>query len=411
MNRAFQNSLAYLERAEAVIPAGTGTFSKCANWTYPLGVAPLYVKEGHGAYITDVDNNIFIDCVNALTAVTLGHNDLKVNRAVDKAMQVGILHSLPHIIEAEVAEMICEMVPCAEMVRFGKNGSDATAGAIRLARAYTGRDHIAQHGYHGWQDWYIGVSGRNLGVPQAVRDLTHTFKYNDLQSLQDLFDRYPNQIAAVIMEPMNREYPRDNFLQLCKELAHQNGALFIMDETITGFRFANGGASEFFKVVPDIATFGKGIANGFPLSAIAGRRDIMTMMERIHFSFTYSGEIYSLFAAQATLKRLMEEPICKEIAQQGMKIQKEFRPYLNGHPSWMHQDFSSPEQKTLYIQEMARNKVLSIGTINMQHCIQDLEVNMICEALKHTYRVMSDAKGHELEYLACEPLKAGYKIR
>ena len=243
-----------------------------------------------------------------------------------------------------------------------------------------------------------------------MRELTHTFDYNNIDSLYRIFKQYPNQIACVIMEPMNREFPQDGFLFKVQDLCKKNGALFILDETITGFRFANGGASELFGITPDLATFGKGIANGFPLSAIAGKADIMKMMERVHFSFTYSGEIYSLFAAWATLNKL-KTGVLETIKLAGEDIQDAFVNRLTGHPSWLHQEFSSMAQKTLYIQEMIKNGVLSIGTLNMQLMHSPEVVVQILNALDKTYEVMKIAEGKEAEYLECEPLVEGFKVR
>ena len=169
----------YLARAERVIPLGSQTFSK-SRTQYPYGASPYFISRGEGSRVWDLDGNEYIDFVSSLASITLGYNDPDVNRAVRKQLDSGVIFSLPHPVEAEVAELICEMVPCAEMVRFGKNGSDATSGAIRLARAFTGRDRVAVCGYHGWQDWYIGATARNAGVPQAVRNLTHPFIYNDI---------------------------------------------------------------------------------------------------------------------------------------------------------------------------------------------------------------------------------------
>ncbi len=170
--------------------------------------------------------------------------------------------------EVELAEKLVEIIPCAEMVRFGKNGSDVTSAAVRLARAYTKRDRIAVCGYHGWQDWYIGSTTRNMGVPEAVCNLTHTFQYNDLDSLHQLFRQHPGEFAAVIMEPMNIAEPYEGFLQEVKSLTNQAGALFILDEMITGFRFALGGAQEHFRVLPDLACFGKAMGIGMSIAAI-----------------------------------------------------------------------------------------------------------------------------------------------
>jgi glutamate-1-semialdehyde 2,1-aminomutase len=289
MMRVFDKSIEFLARAERTIPLGSQTFSK-SRTQYPVGVSPHFIVRANGARVWDIDGNEYIDFVNSLCAVTLGYQDPDVTAAARAQLDNGVIYSLAHPLETEVAELICDMVPCAEMVRFGKNGSDATSGAIRLARAFTERDHVAVCGYHGWQDWYIGSTARNRGVPKAVRALTHSFAFNNLDSLRTVLRAHPDGFAAVIIEPMNVAEPDPGFLQGVKDLAHGHGALLIFDETITGFRFSNGGAQELFGVVPDIATFGKGLANGYPVSAVAGRRDVMKLMEEIFFSFASCGK-------------------------------------------------------------------------------------------------------------------------
>ena len=314
--KTFKASEAYLERARRTIPLGSQTFSKSLT-QYPYGVSPYFIQRAKGSRVWDIDGNEYIDFVSSLASITLGYSDPTVDTAVRAQLEEGVIFSLPHPIEAEVAELICEMVPCAQMVRFGKNGSDATSGAIRLARAYTQRDRVAVCGYHGWQDWYIGSTARHRGVPQAVRDLTHNFAYNDLASIEAQFAAHPGEFAAVILEPMNVTEPAPGFLEGLKAATHAHGALLVFDETITGFRYGNGGAQALFGVTPDLATFGKGLANGYPVSAVAGRRDVMMLMEEIFFSFTFGGEALSLAAARATLCRLRDEPVCERIAAKG----------------------------------------------------------------------------------------------
>jgi glutamate-1-semialdehyde 2,1-aminomutase len=274
MSQRYARSEELLERALRTIPLGSQTFSK-SKTQYPHGVSPYFVTRGKGGHVWDADGNEYVDFISSLAAVTLGHGDPDVQAAVAAQLEDGVIFSLPHPLEMEVAERLVAMVPCAEKVRFGKNGSDATSGAVRIARAFTGRDHVAVCGYHGWQDWYIGATARNRGVPKAVRELTHTFPFNDLLALEALLASHPAGFAAVMMEPMNVSDPAPGYLQAVKELAHRHGALLIFDETITGFRFANGGAQALFGVTPDLATFGKGIANGYPLAAVAGRADVM----------------------------------------------------------------------------------------------------------------------------------------
>lgn len=429
MSGCYSNSEKLLERALKVIPLGSQTFSKSIA-QYPIGVSPHFIKRGEGSHVWDVDGNEYIDFVNALAAITLGYNDPDVTKTVRAQLEEGTIFSLPHELEIKVAEKIVEMVPCAEMVRFGKNGSDATSGAIRLARAYTGRDHVAVCGYHGWQDWYIGSTSRNLGVPQSTIQLTHTFKYNDINSLHKIFHDYPDRIAAVIMEPMNTIEPEDNFLEKVKDLTHKNGAVLIFDETITGFRFAKGGAQEYFGVIPDLATFGKGLANGYPLSAIAGRAEIMKLMEEIFFSFTFGGETLSLAAADTTLTKLQREPIIEKIWQQGKKVADGVRALISKHglddvfsitgkDCWSFLIFkdkgvySQWELKTLFLQEMFSRGILTLGTHNMSYAHSDSDIDKLLQAYNEVFPILKDAvySGKMKEYLHCNPLEPLFKVR
>jgi glutamate-1-semialdehyde 2,1-aminomutase len=427
--RSFKKSEIQLERAQKVIPLASQTFSK-SRTQYPVGVSPLYLERGEGSHVWDVDGNEYVDFVSSLASVTLGYKDPDVDAAVRAQLDNGVILSLPHKIEAEVAELICEMVPCAEMVRFGKNGSDATAGAIRIARAFTGRDHIALCGYHGWQDWYIGSTARNLGVPKATQDLSHSFAFNDLGSATALFDQFPDQIAAIIIEPMNVAYPAPGFLEGLKQLAHDRGAVLIFDETITGFRFANGGAQEFFGVTPDLACFGKGLANGYPVSAVAGRRDIMMMMEEVFFSFTFGGEMLSLAAAKATLTKLKNGPVLAGIAVKGQKILDRLTPLIAssqlsnvfgvcGHPSWTFLTVadtpttSSFEIKTYMLQELHQKGILTLGAHNLNHAHSDLDLEILLSAyeelLPEVVRAVND--GNLRSQLRCQPLVPLFKVR
>ncbi len=429
MTNRYANSEAMLKQALKTIPLGTQTFSK-SKIQYPLGVSPYFIAKGLGSQVWDIDGNQYTDFINSLAAVTLGYNDSDVTAAVRSQLEDGVIFSLPHALEVQVSEKIVEMVPCAEMVRFGKNGSDATSGAIRLARAYTGRDHVLVCGYHGWQDWYIGSTPRNKGVPKAVQALTHSFAYNDLESLQKAFHEYKDEVAAVIMEPMNVKEPALHFLQEVKELAHKNGALFIFDETITGFRYANGGAQELFGVTPDLATFGKGLANGYPLSAIAGRADVMRYMEEIFFSFTFGGEALSLAAALATMNKLQREPVIATIAKQGTKVSSGLKEIIakhelshilsiSGHPSWsflIMQDaeaYTMWEIKTLYLQEMFERGILTLGTQNMSYSHSDEDVAQLLSVFDSVLGVLNDAiyNCKLRDYLKCKPIEPVFKIR
>lgn len=429
MSERYYNSEQLLERALKTIPLGSQTFSK-SKTQYPFGVSPYFIKKGLGSRVWDVDNNEYIDFANSLCSVTLGYNDVDVTNAVREQLEDGTIFTLPHTLEFEVAEKMVEMIPCAEMVRFGKNGSDATSGAIRVARAYTGRDHVAVCGYHGWQDWYIGATARNLGVPKAVSDLTHTFQYNDINSLKKLFVEYPDQIAAVILEPMNIAFPREGFLEELKELTHQHGAVLIFDETITGFRYANGGAQELFGVTPDLATFGKGLANGYPLSAVVGKAEIMKLMEEIFFSFTFGGETLSLAAAKATMSKMQTQPIVETIHSQGRKLLSGLQSLISkhelsdvlsiaGHPSWLFLTFkdqatySQWELKTLFLQEMFSHGYLTVGTFNMSYAHTDQDISDLLHVCDGFFAKLKDVVQNQALHLhlRCEPLVPLFKVR
>ena len=429
MSERYKKSESLLERALRVIPLGSQTFSKSFT-QYPFGVSPYFIVRGKGGHVWDADGNEYVDFVNGLCAVTLGYGDPDVTRAVQAQLEDGVIFTLPHPLEMQVAEAIVDMVPCAEMVRFGKNGSDATAGAVRLARAFTGRDHVAVCGYHGWQDWYIGSTARNRGVPEAVQNLTHSFAYNDLESLRKLLAGHPGQVAAVILEPMNSQLPKDGFLEGVKELAHRHGALLIFDEVITGFRYANGGAQEYFGVIPDLACFGKGIANGYPVSAIAGRAQVMKLMEEIFFSFTFGGEALSLAASLATLAKLKREPVVATMRQRGERLMKGAEGLLrrhgmselltvSGHPSWSFLNFrdqggySLYEIKTLFLQEVFARGILTLGTHNISYAHSESDVDRLLKVYDEVFPLLKAAVAERrlAQLLRCKPLEPLFKLR
>jgi len=284
--KRFTKSNAFFKKVIKVIPLASQTFSKsCLQ--YVKGHAPLFAQQGKGALLTDIDGNTYVDMIGGLLPVVLGYQYKAVDDAIRKQLKKGIIFSLSSPLEYELAMLLKKHIPCAEMVRFGKNGSDATTGAIRVARAITGRDYVAVCGYHGWHDWYIGSTTRDLGVPLEVKKLTHKFVYNDTDSLKALLTKYPNKFAAVILEPENYEPPQNNFLRQVVDVAHQHGALAIFDEVITGFRWNLGGAQKYYGVTPDLALFGKAMANGYPISVVCGRKDVMESLGNIFISSTF----------------------------------------------------------------------------------------------------------------------------
>jgi len=385
----YKKSDQLLKRALKCIPLGSQTFSKSLT-QYPRGASPFFIERGRGSKVWDVDGNEYIDFVNSLAAVTLGYCDKDVDRAVQEQMKSGVTFSLPHKLEMEVAEKLIEIIPCAEKVRFAKNGTDATSAAIRIARAYIGKEHIAVCGYHGWQDWYIGSTTRDLGVPISAKDLTHKFEYNNIESLKKIFQE--QELACVIMEPMNVEYPKNNFLKEVKELVHNNNALLIFDETITGFRYSLGGAQELFDVMPDLATFGKGMANGYPLSAVVGSNEVMQKVEDIFFSGTFSGETLSLAAASRIIDKYKKEQVTEYFSEVGAYLLGKLNQLIDdknlsgifwtsGHPSWsfLHikeqEKYNTFEIKTFFLQEMFKRGVLILGShnISFSHTKKDID--------------------------------------
>ena len=223
-----------------------------------------------------------------------------------------------HPLEVEVAELINKVVPNAESIRFSKTGADVTSAAIRVARAYTGKEKILCCGYHGWHDWYISVTDRDKGIPETTKDLTFTVNYNDIESVKESID---SDIAAIILEPFVFEAPKNNFLHELRELCNDNGILLIFDEMWTGFRIAVGGAQEYFGVDADLATFSKAVANGMPLSILSGKKEVMKVLdEDVFFYTTFGGEALSLAAAKATIEELKDKNVPKYLASQGKKL-------------------------------------------------------------------------------------------
>lgn len=429
LNHRYQRSMEWLARAERTIPLGSQTFSK-SRTHFPYGVSPYFIQKGQGARVWDVDGNEYLDFVSSLCAINLGHGDPDVKKAVLAQLEEGVIFSLPHPIETLVAEKIVEMIPCAEKVRFGKNGSDATSGAIRIARAFTKRDRVIVCGYHGWQDWYIGSTARNKGVPEGTRSLTHPVPYNDLAAVEKVLNQHKNEFAALIMEPMNVFYPSPGYLEGLKELVHKHGALLIFDETITGFRYANGGAQELFGVTPDLATFGKGIANGYPVSAVAGRADVMKEMEEVFFSSTFGGETLSLAAALATMNKLTREPVIETMTQRGQQIQEGLRARIKshgvgefmgveGHPTWSfvtikdHGTSTSWQIKTLFFQEVFARGVLTNGSHNLSYSHSEDDVKKLMAVYDEVLPILKEAvlEGQLETKLVCKPLEPLFKVR
>jgi glutamate-1-semialdehyde 2,1-aminomutase len=315
-------------RVHAVIPGGAHTYAK-GDDQYPV-LAPGFLKKGNGCRVWDIDGNEFIEYGMGLRAVTLGHAYPSVVEAAHRQMLLGENYTRPAVIELECAEQFLGLVEGFDMVKFAKNGSDATTAAVRLARAHTGRDLIARcadQPFFSVDDWFIGTTPMSAGIPKAVQDLTLPFRFNDIDSLKSLFAQNPGRIACVILEAATAVEPDPEFLRTVQTLCRSEGTVFILDEMITGFRWHNGGAQKVFGISPDLSTFGKGMGNGFSVSALAGRKELMELgglyhdRERVFLlSTTHGAENHSLAAAIEVMKIYTHENVVEFMHQQGEKL-------------------------------------------------------------------------------------------
>ena len=419
----YEKSNELLKRAVKVTPLGAQTYSKSYRY-YCQGDSPAFIEKGEGCYLYDVDGNKFIDFVCALGPITIGYNIEEVNNAIEEQLKKGISFSLQSEVEVELAEKIIDIIPCAEMVRFVKNGGDATTAAIRLARAFTGRDLVALSGYHGMHDWSIGSTENNRGIPEDVSNLTKTFEYNNIESLEELFNEYPNKIAAVILEPIQANGPKDDFLQKVRKLTEENGAILIFDEVVSGFRYALGGASELYGVVPDMAAFGKGMGNGLAISAIAGKKEIMQLIEEgIFVSTTFGGEALSMAGSIAALKILEKPGVYKHIWDLGTilkeGLEKLIKKYeledvilVSGLPPHCGVEFEDVgsldylDINSIYSQAMIHNGIITVGINNINLSHTEKEISAYLDAAE---KAMIDIK-KAIEQDSTEGILIGKKV-
>jgi len=329
----FDESERLRKKAHTLIPGGSHTYAK-GDDQYPI-LSLSHVVRGQGCRVWDADGNEYIEYGNGNRAVTLGHAFPAVVEAAKRELDKGVSYTRPAAIEVEAAERFLSIVDNAEMVKFSKDGSDATSGAVKLARAYTGRDLIAicgDHPFFSVDDWFIGSTAMYGGIPDTVRELTVKFRYNDIESVKALLAQYPGRIAGFILEAERIDPPKDNFLHELQRLARADGALFILDEMITGFRWHEKGAQHVYGVDPDLSTWGKGLANGFSVSALAGKREFMrlgdltqTDHKRVFLmSTTHGGETHGLAAAIATMQVYQSEPVIERLHEAGDRLRKGF---------------------------------------------------------------------------------------
>ncbi len=424
--RSFDRSMAMLARARRSIPGASQTLSKGATM-FVEGAYPVFLQRGQGCRVWDVDGGEYIDYVMGLASITLGYAYPAVTEAVARQLGEGSIFSLPHPLEVEVAERLIEVIPCAEWVRFLKTGSEANSAAIRVARAATGRDVIVYCGYHGWADWYAITTPRSKGIPKDSAHFIAPFNYNDLPSLERALDEHYGKVAAVIMEAALLDAPAAGFLDLVKKLAHDHGALLIFDEIVTGFRWATGGAQEHFGVVPDLATFGKGMANGLPLSALVGRANFARQFEDVFVSSTFGGDTLALAAARATIDEYRQKPVIAHLWAAGRRFQDGFRRAVSrtgvpaeciGFPVHPKIVFRHAREETnrllmsLFLQETGqRGVIFHFAGFNISFSHSDADVDQSLEACEVALRIVGEAlaDGRVAERLEGQPYGEVFK--
>ena len=388
----FEHSNNLKVQAKKIIPHQTGTFSRAAS-SYVEGVFPTYIKSGSGSHFTDVDGNEYLDYLMGLGPITLGYNYPSVNEAIIEQLQDGILFSLPHKIEVELSELISSVIPFTDMVKFEKSGSNAVTGAVRAARAFTKREKIAYCGTGGvWHDWQAAMVSRDGGVPTFNQDLIKIFDYNDADGLEQIFEDNPNQIAAIVLEPAQFEEPKNGFLQKVRKIADTNNSLLILDEIVTGFRFDLAGAQKYFDIKGDLVCFGKGMANGLPLSAITGPSEFMQTFNDLWVSSTNNSETLSLAGTKAVITEMKEKDtishcwnIGKILFDGWNKIAEKnnINAKMTGYPIRMalrcfdESNVESLPMKSFILQEMVKQNVfmsiLGASYICYSHSEQDVQ--------------------------------------
>ncbi len=402
-------------RSHAVIPGGCHTYAK-GDDQYPE-LAPGFIARGAGCRVWDVDGNEFIEYGMGLRSVTLGHAYPEVIAAAGKTLQHGTNFTRPSPFEIECAESLLSLIDNADMVKFTKDGSTANTAAITLARAVTGRDRVAlcgDHPFYSYDGWAMSTTPVDAGIPACVKALVHKFRYNEIDTLAALLDRYPNEIAAVILEPSRAEEPRDGFLHQVQLLCEQHGTVFILDEMITGFRWHLGGGQQYYDIVPDLSTFGKAMANGFSLSALVGKRELMERGglnhpdERVFLlSTTHGAETHALAAAIATMQIYAREPVVEHLWRQGEYLSRELSQVarnlgienyfqLFGKPCNLvyatYGPDGEPSQafRSLFLQEtLARGVLMPSLVVSYSHTNEDLDKTI--EAVTGALSVYRDA--------------------
>ena len=432
----FNRSKKLQKKSHYLIPGGCHTYAK-GDDQYPVN-APGFIVRGKGCRIWDPDGNEFIEYGMGLRSVTLGHAYEPVVEAARSQMQLGNNFNRPSVLEIQCAEEMLSLVPGADMIKFAKNGSDATTAAVKLARAYTGQDLVAvcsDQPFFSVDDWFIGTTPMSAGIPEAIKNLSVTFKYNDISSLETVFENNPGKIACVIMEAATAVMPEQGFLQKVKNSCQQNGALLVLDEMITGFRWDLGGAQTFYDVKPDLSVFGKGMGNGFSVAALMGKREIMELggldhdRERVFLlSTTHGAEGLSLAAALETISIFKKEDVVQHLKDAGASLKtgidktieelklKDFFQVI-GMPSNLiyitrdHDGNPSQEFRTLFLQETIKRGILAPSfVVSYSHGQEDVEktIDVVAQSLLVYRKAIDEGVGKHLVGRPVQPVMRKY---
>jgi len=425
------------ERAKTIIPGGNQLLSKRSEKFLP-NLWPAYYSKAKGCEVWDLDGNHYYDFAGmGVGSCIIGYADDDINRAVIESINNGAMSSLNSYEEVDLAEKLISLHPWAEMVRFSRTGGEACAIAVRIGRAASGKGKIAFCGYHGWHDWYLSsnlgdatnLDGQLLpglmpkGVPRELRNTALPFNYNKIDELETLAEKYGDEIGVIIMEPMRASYPENDFLQKVRIIADNIGAVLIFDEVTSGFRMALGGIHLDLGVIPDIAVFGKALGNGFPISAIIGRRAVMDHAQDTFISSTFWTERIGFVAALATIKKMKVHNVQKYLIHYGKRIMEAWTKiadkyglaiHVDGIPPLCHISFDAPnplEVQTLYTQEMLTKGYLLGAAIGTTYAYSDSIVDGFIEATDQSFKTIGEALNSKnvKKYLISDVAHAGFK--
>ncbi len=397
------NSIEMLRHARQIMHPVSQTLAK-APGQFSEGVCPVFVESAKGNRITDVDGNEYMDYYAAIGPISLGYGYEVVDNAIIAQLKKGITFSLMHRLEFEICSLLHEIIPNAESVRISKSGADVCTAAIRVARAFTGRDKVLCCGYHGWHDWYIGTTTRNYGIPEVSSALTISFKYNDLEDFRSKLDE---NVAAVILEPFIFEAPAVGYLEALQQMCQENGTLLIFDEMWSGFRIALGGAQTYFGVIPDLAVYSKAVANGMPIAFLTGRSDVMQWFEKDVFFFTtFGGEALSIAAAIATIHELKDKKVPEYLDKIGSRLKDGLNSLIEKHNLTEYMvcggfpcrtilslkaTISNPLSIYAYIQqELLKCGILWSKFHNMTYAFTAEDVDYTLEVYEHVFPKLAD---------------------